>query len=517
MKTLFKRRAEIRHGGARPRWRRAAGSKRSWTTWLICATATLVFFIAQTSKHCAVQPGATEARSSVVRAAESRESQGRGTSVRQPGAGSLSRASEIVAPRLPAPPVASNRPSTGLAASGGTKASGVDRAQLRWRFHRVLWQRLRGPLFLFVLGIVFIILLLLSLRSRRPSRLRSVTGRSIILSLVIHLMLLLVLDSWVLSRRIIQTIRDQEFEILIDSDNLAEERLSLGMREETAQLPLADSSLAIAPQWSELPVPEIEPVEQGPEVLPGRIEEEVVEIPPDLAEPKVAEVPEVEVALAAQPRRDFRIAAPRLVFQQPRPTRPVERQPEPALKPEMPVAKLEEPVEVRPKPEQPRVDLPPTEIAPTYLAARVEAPTPPVAMPEMLETERIAKPLPEHLAVAAPQVEFEIVRQKATTETLAQRLPEIPRRVEKPREEPAVRPRLARAGSLRPGAPRIGPLAALPSPVGLPTGALPEPLVPRRSLVPRPSPKPVPPPFVLEERPVMEEVYRLRQIGRAHV
>ena len=299
-------------------------------------------------------------------------------------------------------------------------------------FLQVLWQRLRVPLFLFVLGVVFLAFLVLSLRSKRPSRLRSLTARSLVLSLIIHLVLLLSFNSFVLSQRIIRTIRDPQFEVLLDSNSLVEEKVSLGIREETSQLPLADSALVVAPQQAAVPLPKATPAEQAPTVVPGRIDLSPFDVPANVVEPKPVEQKAPTIPLAARPSGDFRVALPDVALETPR----------------LPAT-----------PEPVRETSPAATLAPQKTGQPV-AFVPPAA------------------------------------------------------SQPSTRVAAAEIPPLGPGAPLTASVIALPAPAGVHAGRPIEPVIPPRVLVPRPSPKLVPPPFVLEERPAVEEPYQLRQPER---
>jgi len=304
------------------------------------------------------------------------------------------------------------------------------RSALLVRFVSVLWQRARVPLFLLVLGIVFLAFLIWSVRRPGPTRWRSLTARSVVLSVIIHLMLLLSFDSLVLSQRILQTIRDPEFEVLLDSNSLAEEKVSLGIREEAAELPLANAAtaVAVAPKEAELPLSEMAPVEQPSVVAPARLEATAFQLPVDIVEPKPVAKEEPATPLAARPSSDFRVLLPQVTFETPKlPTLPEHERPSAAT----------------------------AAIAP----------------------QKIEQPLAGGPAIASGPVGA------ATSAT---------------------------APSLGPAAPLTASLAAFPAPPGVSRGAPIEPAPPPRVLVPRPSPRPVPPPFVLEERPVSDESYKLR-------
>ena len=416
----------------------------------------------------------------------------------------------VLAVPLPATGAMTARPATTATEVGPAENGDSARSALKDRFQRLLWQRLRGPLFLFVLGVVFLVLLALSLRGHGPTRLRSLTTRSLFLSLIIHLMLLLVLDSWVLSQRILRTIRDPQFEILLDSDNLAEEKISMGIREETAELPLADSAVALAPKWAELTLPEITPAERKPPVAPGRVDFDVFDLPTDLTGAKPSEKSDVAAPLAAQLLTDFRVVAPQVALKSPR-AAAAPRQNDTALpSPEMPLAKVEQPVVLTPTPRPPKTDLPPTNIAPTLEAGKVEIPSPQAALPEMPDRISAPKPLPDRLALPMPATRLEVARVEQPSEPTQERAPKEPT-VERhvPLKPPIATP--AKARPVAPGTPLTASLTTLPAPLGSPTAAIAEPTVPRRVLVPRPSPKPVPPPFVLDEQPEIKEPYRLRR------
>ncbi len=307
-----------------------------------------------------------------------------------------------------------------------------DRAELIARFRQVLWERLRGPLFLWLLGMVFLVLLVASLRSRKPTRWRTVTARSFLLSAIIHVFFLVSFESVVLTQRVLQTLRDPEFEVLLDSESLIEEKVSLGIREETTDLPLADATAAqaVAPQPADIELPRAAPVQEEKEIAPGHVETEAFVLPPDLAPPRPAERHDLPTPLAARPAADFRIALPPIQLE-------AVRSP------------------VKPPPE--------TESSPTL------SPQP----------QKIERPLAALPPVPAPS---------------------------------AGGP--AQAPPLGPGAPLTESLVALPAPPGVPEGRPIEPAVPPRVLRPHPAPRIVPPPFVLEEQPVSEETYLLREPAR---
>jgi len=229
-------------------------------------------------------------------------------------------------------------PSTATAASP-TDRSDQEHSLLKGRFQQVLWERLRAPVFLFVLGSVFLVLLLFSLYGRRPTRWRSLTARSLILSIIVHTVILLCFGSVVLSQRVVQTIREPGFEVLVDSDNLAREKVSLEIREETAELPLADTAVAVGPQASDVPLPKAAPVKETPTLVPGRVDLKAFELPTDIAKPKPREEERPEAPLAARPTTEFRIVTPQVALETPKPPtspEPSEKEtPRPRVSPEM--------------------------------------------------------------------------------------------------------------------------------------------------------------------------------------
>jgi hypothetical protein len=258
------------------------------------------------------------------------------------------------------------------------------------RFQRVLWERLRIPVFLLVLGVVFLVFLLLSLRSRRPTRLSSLTGRSLVLSIVIHLIILLSFDSVVLSQRVLQTVREPEFEVLLNSDTLAEEKVSLGIREETSELPLADSALAIAPQQADSPLPKPTPVEEKPMVVPGRVDLQAFELPANIVEPKLSEDKQPPAPLAARSPTDFRIAMPQVTFETPKlPTTP-EPSETPVSSPTAFLQKIERPIVLTASPD----------LNSTAMGAMTKAPL--IAPGSALTTSVIALPTPPGSRTAIP-------------------------------------------------------------------------------------------------------------------
>jgi len=379
----------------------------------------------------------------------------------------------------------------------------------------LLWERLRVPLFLFLLLGVFIALLVISLRRPGPTRWRALTSRSLVLSLIIHLVILMILDSWVVSYRIIQTIRDAKFEIVIDSDNLAEEKVSLGIREESERMPLADSAVALAPRFAELPVPELPPVERKPVIVPGKVEQPILEVPKDLvAQEKPVPERQVVATLAARPVGEFRISPPRLSLEAPKVKEP-EKPKEPSV-PEAapPLAKREFPVQPPPRLDRPKVNLPPSDLVPLFKSSPAESPLPPPATPRLPERAVSARPLPQKFSVVMMPPRLEVAKLPATEEKPRRLRPPsaLPPREKTPSaiESSIVAPP-AQAPPLPPGAPAPSPTATLPAPVGLPKEISARPTVPRRALVPSPMPRPVPPPFTLEERPFVEEPYRLRR------
>jgi len=190
-------------------------------------------------------------------------------------------------------------------------------------FTEVLWERLRIPIFLFVLGLVFLVFLLFSLHSRRPTGWRSLTGRSLTLSIIIHVILLLSLDSVVLSQRVFQAVRESKLEIQLDADSLAQEKVSLQIREQTTELPLADSAIPAVSRQAEVRLPEAEPFEEKRTVAPGQIDLKAFELPADVTEPKLPEDKQPARMLAAQPTAGFRIPTPQVTLETPQlPTLP---------------------------------------------------------------------------------------------------------------------------------------------------------------------------------------------------
>lgn len=401
-------------------------------------------------------------------------------------------------------------PSTTAVAAAGVGESRISIKELKQRRRRVLWARVRGPLFLFILAVVFVVVLLFSIRSRKPTRLTSVTGRSVVLSVVIHLMVLLLLDSWILSRRVLQTIRDPEFEILLDSESLAEERISLGIREETAHLPQADATLMVAPQMADLPVPEAIPVEETPDVVPARPDATAFEIPLEFVRPAQRERETPSEALAARPVNDFRIQPPTLRLEAPK----LHNAPKP-LKPDrlestMPLDKDENLIDPTAAIQQPTVDLPPLDFAPALESSTVETPAAQAAAPALPDPTRDIQPLPVRLQVEMPEVRLTIAKLERPKEQDSPP-PDVPADTQQEMAEIPTPPARVEAAPLEPAAPKLASLIPTTVPFGSPDATAAEPSPPQRVIAPHPMPRPVPAPFTFEEMPVIEEPYRLRR------
>jgi uncharacterized membrane protein YhaH (DUF805 family) len=227
-------------------------------------------------------------------------------------------------------------PSIGAQSEPTTQTAGGDRlAGLRARFREVLWQRVRVPLFAFILLVVFLTVLALTIRRKQPTPWRSITARSVIISVMLHAGVLLVLNSFVLSKRIIQTVRAPEFEVLMQPDNLAEEKVGLGVREETQELPQASPRFAPIPQRSEAPMagptivadapPPAAPAQAAAEPL---IRAEELPVPPT-----PADEPGKAPSEAARPDVEFRIAAPAETLETPKMTVPPPLEKETGIQP----------------------------------------------------------------------------------------------------------------------------------------------------------------------------------------
>ena len=110
----------------------------------------------------------------------------------------------------------------------------------------------------------------------RNQRTYSILFRSLVVSLLVHLLLAFVFSLWVVSEAIYEAAKSQSMELPVDADALAQERLALEIREKVTELPPAPQQMvAEAVVIDRRPLPEIAmvqpPAQPAPNVQPAHV------------------------------------------------------------------------------------------------------------------------------------------------------------------------------------------------------------------------------------------------------
>jgi len=159
-----------------------------------------------------------------------------------------------------------------------------------------LLDEIKWPLLLLLLGLLALVLLLRYLASRQFRVHASLVQRCLLASLLLHLLLALLLSSWIVGSALYDMAGSGEDEFFLDTDALAGERLGLDIREDVAALEPARDS-----QVFEMRIDTLAALDQEQPIEPTRPEWQPAQ-PPDVAaewEPQIEKTRPIENAAAS--------------------------------------------------------------------------------------------------------------------------------------------------------------------------------------------------------------------------
>jgi hypothetical protein len=179
-----------------------------------------------------------------------------------------------------------------------------------WSRLRMLWLTLNNIKWwlLALLGaIALLVYLLRNLMDPELRGKRSLLHTCILGSLLAHALLLILFAFWMISQELTKTLKNPAMEVAIDVDALAQDKISLDIREDVTELPTASDVLIVEQVAHRLPIPEFTP--------PEAIERPVM--PQADVQPMTFEAAEAEVARdapAEAPQTEVVTALPELVM-----------------------------------------------------------------------------------------------------------------------------------------------------------------------------------------------------------
>jgi hypothetical protein len=184
-----------------------------------------------------------------------------------------------------------------------------------------LLDRIKWPLLVLVIAAALLALMARMMRGRADLAM-SLLRRCILASLVLHVLIALLLSTWIITTEIYDAAVKEPMEVSVNVDSLSEEKVALEIREQVSEVKQSDDTIKADIQIARLPVPEVEPVQEAAAQAlqgPAFVAEPVVTQP--TAPARTADAPEPHL----DPAPDLRQIAALL----PAPQMKLETQPDP--------------------------------------------------------------------------------------------------------------------------------------------------------------------------------------------
>ena len=144
----------------------------------------------------------------------------------------------------------------------------------RWYRLMALLERIKWWLMLLIIAAIVLAYLI-----KHYKDLTSLKHKCIMASMILHVLLLLIMAFWMISREFLeQKEAPKSVEAAINVDSLAQEKLALDMQDDVAELPPSDVSVLVEQAQPDLPMPEFTPTSeiQAPPVVTKTVDKSLV-------------------------------------------------------------------------------------------------------------------------------------------------------------------------------------------------------------------------------------------------
>jgi len=144
----------------------------------------------------------------------------------------------------------------------------------RWYRLMALLERIKWWLMLLIIAAIILVYLI-----KHYKDLTSLKHKCIMASVILHVLLLLIMAFWMISREFLEEKQaPKSVETAINVDSLAQEKLALDMQDDVAELPPSDVSVLVEQAQPDVPMPEFTPTSdiQAPPVVTRTVEKSLV-------------------------------------------------------------------------------------------------------------------------------------------------------------------------------------------------------------------------------------------------